>query len=76
MLLRAFVASATKVREQRRSMRRVLALLTEEIAFREPGYAEVVKALVVTLILDTARAVVDVAPLPIHVRPASPGPGP
>lgn len=68
-LLRAFVASVIKVREHRRSMQRVLELLTEEIAFRQPGYTETVKALVVTLILDTARAVVDLAALPDPLEP-------
>lgn len=68
-LLRAFVTSATKVRAQRRGLQRMLELLTEEITYREPGYSEVVKALVVKLILDTARAVVDVAVLPGPLDP-------
>jgi AraC-like DNA-binding protein/quercetin dioxygenase-like cupin family protein len=68
-LLRAFVTSEIKVRENRPSMQRVLELLTEEIAYREPGYTEVVKALVTKLVLDTSRAVVDVASLPSPLDP-------
>lgn len=62
-LLRAFLTSDMKVSRNTRGMQRILELLTEEIAYREPGYADVVDGLVVKLVLDTARAVVDVAAL-------------
>jgi AraC-like DNA-binding protein len=68
-LLRAFVTADIRVSERRTGMLRILELLTEEIADREPGYVEIVKALVVKLILDTARAVVDVSALSVPFDP-------
>jgi AraC-like DNA-binding protein len=63
-LLGAFLTSGKAVSSRTRGMQRTLDMLTEEITYREPGCAEVVGGLVVKLLLDTARAVVDVPALP------------
>ncbi len=63
-LLHAFLASDGRVSGQTRGIERILELLTEEIAQREPGYGDIVDGLIVKLVLDTARAVVDVSTLP------------
>jgi AraC-like DNA-binding protein/mannose-6-phosphate isomerase-like protein (cupin superfamily) len=63
-LLHAFLTSRSRVHGPASAMQRTLELLTEEIVQREPGYVAVIDGLIVKLILDTARAVVDVAALP------------
>jgi AraC family L-rhamnose operon transcriptional activator RhaR len=42
------------------SVRRTLDGLTEEVVLRRPGYPQAIEALLVKLVLDTARAVTDV----------------
>jgi AraC family L-rhamnose operon transcriptional activator RhaR len=59
-LLHAFVTSKQWVNTSR-AMLRTLELLTEEIVGREPGYSQVIEGLICKLLLDTARAVTDVA---------------
>lgn len=63
-LLHAFLTSPCRVCGPAGGMPQTLDLLTEEIVQRQPGYGEIVDGLIVKLILDTARAVVDVAALP------------
>ncbi|WP_220194350.1 helix-turn-helix domain-containing protein [Ktedonospora formicarum] len=58
-LLRAYLTSPSVVSDHTPSMLRTLELLTEEGIHREPGYVQVVQGLVVKLLLDTARAIVD-----------------
>lgn len=72
-LIHAFTSSPVCVSDQTRGMQRILELLTEEIVGREPGYPEVVAALVVKLLLDTARAVVDVGALTGPLEPPARG---
>jgi AraC family L-rhamnose operon transcriptional activator RhaR len=63
-LLHAFLTSRSRVHGPAAAMQRTLDLLTEEVVQREPGYVAVIDGLIVKLILDTARAVVDAATLP------------
>lgn len=63
-LLRAFLTARSRAHGQAPAMQRTLELLTEEIVQRQPGYVAVIDGLIVKLILDTARAVVDAAGLP------------
>jgi len=58
-LLNAFLTSPCHVSARTPAMQRTLELLTEEVVRKEPGYAQVIKGLVVKLLLDTARAVVE-----------------
>ncbi|WP_201379375.1 AraC family transcriptional regulator [Ktedonobacter sp. SOSP1-52] len=71
-LLRAYLASPSVVSARTTAMLRTLELLTEEGTRREPGYLQVVEGLVIKLLLDTARSVVDTSdlcePLPTPVR--------
>ena len=60
-LLHAFLATPGAVYAEMPAMQRTLELLTEEIVRREAGYEQVVQALVVKLLLDTARAVTEVS---------------
>ena len=61
-LLHAFLAASSAISADVPAMQPTLELLTEEIAQRAAGYQQVVQALVVKLLLDTARAVTDVPP--------------
>ena len=61
-LLHAFLTASASVSADAPAMQPILEMLTEEIAQREAGYAQVVQALVTKLLLDTARAVTDVPP--------------
>lgn len=60
-LLTAFVAAERAVGYPPRTMQSTLELLTEEITRKEPGYAPIIEGQAVKLVIDTARAVVDVA---------------
>jgi AraC family L-rhamnose operon transcriptional activator RhaR len=59
-LLNAFLTSQRWVSARVPAMQRTLELLTEEIVRKEPGYVQAIEGLVVKLLLDTARAVLDV----------------
>lgn len=61
-LLNAFLNAQRPVSEHTPAMQRILELLTEEIVHREPGYMQSIEMLVAKLLLDTARAVVDLPP--------------
>lgn len=58
-ILHAFLTSQQWVSARVPGMQRTIDLLTEEIAHHQPGYAEIIEGLVIKLLLDTARAVVD-----------------
>ena len=58
-LLHAFLTSRCWVGQQTPGMQRTLELLTEEIAQQEPGYQQSIEGLLVKLLLDTARTLVD-----------------
>lgn len=66
-LIRAFFA-ATPPAGQSPELQPVLSLLTEEIGQMRPGYETIIRGLLVKLLLDTARAVVD---LPAEAMPES-----
>ncbi len=72
VVMKAFLASQQAVSARTPTLLRVLELLTEEIARKEPGYRQAIEGLVVKLILDTARAVVDLpllsAPLDLPAK--------
>ena len=63
-LLTAFVAATRVVGYPSRTMQSTLELLTEEIARKEPGYGPIIEGQAAKLVIDTARAVVDVAQIP------------
>ncbi len=68
-LMHAFAESRVWVSRAVPAMQRTLDLLTDEIMRKEPGYAEVINALVTKLLMDTARAVTDLSlpdDLPAH----------
>ncbi len=69
LLLHAFPTSHCSISARTPAMLRTLELLTEEVAQQDPGYSQIISGLVVKLILDTARAVVD---LPARSDPADP----
>ena len=58
-LMHAFVESHAWVSSHAPAMHRTLEMLTDEIGRKEPGYADVIDALVMKLLVDTARAVTD-----------------
>jgi AraC-like DNA-binding protein len=58
-LLEAFALSNKWVSKQAWGMEATLELLTGEIARRQPAYRRVIEGLVTKLLLDTARAVLD-----------------
>jgi AraC family L-rhamnose operon transcriptional activator RhaR len=62
VLLNAFLASQKPLSTPPPAMSRILELLTEEIVQKAPGYVQALSGLVVKLLLDTARAVVEVPP--------------
>ena len=62
VLLNAFLTSQKPLSTSSPAMPRILELLTEEIVQKEPGYVQAIEGLVVKLLLDTARAVVEVLP--------------
>lgn len=62
-LLKAYADSPLVASSRTPTMLRTLELLTEEGALREPGYTQVIEGLVIKLLLDTARAVVDTSEL-------------
>jgi AraC-like DNA-binding protein len=62
-LFAAFVTSTRPVSEDASSLQGTLDLLTAEIMRREAGYVRVIEGLVLKLLLDTSRAVVD-PPIP------------
>lgn len=57
--LSAYLASPNYIGTPTSTMERTLELLTEEAFNKEPGYVQAIEGLVVKLLLDTARAVVD-----------------
>ena len=59
-LLDAFLTSRRWVGQKTPGMQRTLELLTEEIAQQGPGYQQSIEGLLVKLLLDTARTLVDV----------------
>lgn len=63
-LLTAFVAATRAVGYPSHTMRSTLDLLTEEITRKEPGYGPIIEGQAAKLVIDTARAVVDVARIP------------
>lgn len=65
-LLAAFVASTRPVSEDTSSLQGTLDLLTGEIMRRDAGYARVIEGLVLKLLVDTSRAVVDPPVLSKH----------
>jgi AraC-like DNA-binding protein len=65
VLIASFPSSQQAVSARASSMLRTLELLTEEVARKEPGYLQAIEALVVKLLLDTARAVVDLPRLSV-----------
>ena len=69
-LLHAFRTTRQWVSDRVEAMQPTLDLLVEEIVRKQPGYVQVIDGLVVKLLLDTARAVVDV---PIMAEPAARG---
>jgi AraC-like DNA-binding protein len=62
VLLNAFLTSQKPLSTSPPAMSRILELLTEEIVQKGPGYVQAIEGLVVKLLLDTARAVVEVLP--------------
>jgi len=60
-LLSAFISGGEPVAHAGRHYERALLMLCEEIAASAPGHLQVVHALSLKLLLDTARAVVDVS---------------
>jgi AraC-like DNA-binding protein len=62
VLLNAFLTSQKPLSTSPPAMPRILELLTEEIVQKGPGYVQAIEGLVVKLLLDTARAVVEVLP--------------
>jgi AraC family L-rhamnose operon transcriptional activator RhaR len=70
-LLHAFLIAGQWVSDRVPTMQPTLDLLVEEIVRKQPGYVQAINGLVVKLLLDTARAVVDV---PITAEPAGGGP--
>ncbi len=63
-LLALFAQSKRWVSRHAVGMERTLELLTEEITCRQPAFIPAIEGLIVKLLLDTARAVID-APLPV-----------
>ena len=63
-LLTAFMAATRTVGYPSRTMQSALELLTEEIAQKEPGYGPIIEGQAAKLVIDTARAIVDVAQIP------------
>lgn len=61
-LLSAFLTEHTLLNMAPPAMPRILELLTEEIAYKGPGYVQAIEALIAKLLLDTARAVVEIPP--------------
>ena len=66
---KAFLTSQQAVSTRTPTMLRTLELLTEEVARKEPGYLQAIEGLVFKLILDTARAVIDVPLLSVPLDP-------
>jgi AraC-like DNA-binding protein len=52
-----------------RMIQQTVKMLTEEIVHRKPGYVQVINGLVIKLLLDTARAVVDLPIVSERVDP-------
>ncbi len=69
IVMKAFLTSQQAVSTKTPTMLRTLELLTEEVARKEPGYLQAIEGLVVKLILDTARAVVDLPRLSVPLDP-------
>jgi AraC-like DNA-binding protein len=69
LLMKAFLASQRAVSAKTSTMVLVLELLTEEVVRKEPGYVQAIEGLVVKLLVDTARAVVDLPPLSVPSHP-------
>ncbi|QBD76972.1 AraC family transcriptional regulator [Ktedonosporobacter rubrisoli] len=63
-LLSTFLMASQPVSKQPSNIQRTLELLTEEIARKEAGYLQAIDGLLIKLLLDTARAVVDLPSLP------------
>lgn len=55
-LLHAFITSCQPMCSPTPALSHTLELLTEEIVHKEPGYVQAIEGLVVKLLLDTARA--------------------
>jgi len=68
-LLIDFLSSRRLVSDRVGTMQQTLEALTDEIALRQPGYVHIIEGLVAKLLLETARAVVDLA-----IRPEPLGP--
>ena len=60
LLLRAFMVSERWLNPYP-ELQTLLDLLTEEVALRRAGYDQVIRGLLVKLLLDTARAVVEIS---------------
>jgi AraC family L-rhamnose operon transcriptional activator RhaR len=69
ILMSTFLTSQQAVSARTPSMLRTLELLTEEVVRKEPGYLQAIEALVIKLLLDTARAVVDLPRLLVPIDP-------
>ncbi len=69
-LVKAFFTSARPA-SSFPGLQTVLSLLTEEIMLMRPGYQAVIRALLVKLLLDAARAVVDLPAAPALESPVS-----
>ncbi len=65
VVMGAFLASRQAISARTPSMLRTLQLLSEEVTRKEPGYLQAIEALTVKLLLDTARAVVDLSRLSV-----------
>ena len=69
VVMAAFLASRQAISARTPSMLRTLQLLSEEATRKEPGYLQAIEALTVKLLLDTARAVVDLPRLSVPLDP-------
>lgn len=73
-LLQAFLTAPCCVSERVPAMQRTLELLTEEVMRKEPGYLQALEGLAVKLLLDTARAVVELPSQPARAETSSRSP--